>query len=85
MRLSDLNRAKAVVLKLTKLIHPAFAPAHRPTNSVKIASAIALHADALCHCISVGDNLLTAFSSLVTYFQGFQNFEKVNNYEVSPL
>lgn len=42
VRLSDLNRAKAVVLKLTKSIHPAFAPAYRPTNSVKIASAIAL-------------------------------------------
>ncbi|MEH1777557.1 MAG: hypothetical protein V7L26_00065 [Nostoc sp.] len=29
----------AVVLKLTKSIHPAWAPAHRPTNSGKIASA----------------------------------------------
>ncbi|MEH2419708.1 MAG: hypothetical protein V7K48_01785 [Nostoc sp.] len=33
VRLSDLNRAKAVVLKLTKSIHPALAPAHHPTNS----------------------------------------------------
>ncbi len=41
VRLNDLNRAKAVVLKLTKSIHPALAPAHCPTNFVKMASAIA--------------------------------------------